>query len=57
MPGLVIDNDAVMGCNCEVRCCAGAKRCCPHNNDALFAYTSAKRVRLMPGYLYFIIAI
>ncbi|XP_067932494.1 histone-lysine N-methyltransferase SUV39H2-like [Watersipora subatra] len=49
MPGLSLNTEAMLGCSCEVKCCAGSKHCCPHNNDSVFAYTSAKRVRLMPG--------
>lgn len=49
MPGLELETNPVIGCSCEDRCCASAKKCCPHNSDASFAYTMAKRVRLMPG--------
>lgn len=49
MPGIEINSNPVFGCSCEPRCCAGAKKCCPHSSDAVFAYTSAKRVRLPPG--------
>ena len=48
MPGIVIPNDPIIGCECS-DCFLEKKACCASNMSSEFAYYKHKRIRVPPG--------